>query len=65
MDPQQAEQDRFRLGGGEHRDVRSLPPHLKRLHRRIARQAREDRMEQIDPSTDDERRWPGLVTPNE
>ncbi len=52
---ERAEQDRFRLAGGQ-RAPSSLPPHLKRLHRRIQRQAREDR--QI-PHTDE--RWPGLV----
>lgn len=62
---EQREQDRFRLAGGEHRGVSTLPPHLKKLHRRIQRAARVDRLENVNPSTADEARWPGLVEPDE
>jgi hypothetical protein len=65
MDDQQREQDRFRLGGGEHRDASSLPPHLRKLHRRIQKAAREDRQAKLNPRSDDQARWPGLIEPNE
>lgn len=65
MDDQEREQDLFRLNGGAHRDPSSLPPHLKNLHRRIQRHARKDRQQGLTLETHDERRWPGLVNPEE
>ena len=49
---------------GQWRDVQALPHHMRRLHHKIARAARQDREQRIEQATDPEcRRWPGLANP--
>lgn len=49
------------------RDASQLPPHMHRLHRKIAAATRKAReLQRLDPGiTEEQRRWPGLVNPTD
>lgn len=51
---------------GDFRDPDVLPDRQRRLHRAIQRAAQADRAQNLPkPKSDDARRWPGLVKPNQ
>lgn len=53
------------LGAGTWPDVKSLPEHQQALHRAQQAAIRAERQERLHADSDDERRWPGLVNPDD
>jgi hypothetical protein len=56
-----AETERF--GYGEWPSVEALPEHMRALHRKQMAAVRAERQARLEAASEDERRWPGLVTP--